>query len=223
MTYNYEEIGNRLKELRKEKGLSQERLLEELENKGVHISRGSLSDIENGNEKGFLHLDLLSALADLYDCEIGYLLCEYDCKTGRNTDIKAVTGLSEKSIEALQRLNQYGYLAGHNEIETLNKILSSPLLGNLLNGIEDYFHTDYYIPVFYNGNTAAVPSFDYDIIKGVNGSPDTPVLNLARSASDPNDNIGIALTKDFFESVAIHKIQEALRIIKEIEKQNKRG
>lgn len=40
-------------------------------------------------------------MCELFDCEISYLFCEYDCKTRETTDIQKATGLSEKSIQRL--------------------------------------------------------------------------------------------------------------------------
>ena len=37
-------------------------------------------------------------MCDLFGCEIGYLLCDYDCKTRTATDIQKETGLSEAAI-----------------------------------------------------------------------------------------------------------------------------
>ena len=62
-------------------------------------SRTSVGNWENG-----VHLPpfkTLIKMCEIFDCEIGYLLCEYDCKTKEATDIKNVTGLSEKSIDRL--------------------------------------------------------------------------------------------------------------------------
>ena len=44
-------------------------------------------------------------LCNIFNCEIGYLLCEYDCKTRAATDIVKETGLSEKSIDILKKAN----------------------------------------------------------------------------------------------------------------------
>ena len=42
-------------------------------------------------------------LAEIYGCDIGYLLGEYDCKYRKNADINAETGLNEAAIERLRR------------------------------------------------------------------------------------------------------------------------
>lgn len=46
--------------------------------------------------------------------ELGYLLCEHDCKTKSSTDIHQITGLSEKSIEILKQWNKVGSLKGQD-------------------------------------------------------------------------------------------------------------
>jgi Predicted transcriptional regulators len=107
MEYNFVDIGNRITAERNALGWSQDKLIEELSNKGVKIGRNALSDIENGNKqyKNF-SLKLLCALAELFNCEIGYLLCEkeYICKTRCDTDIYKETGLNEQSIDALRMI-----------------------------------------------------------------------------------------------------------------------
>ena len=73
----------------------------------INAFSNTLSNIENGCQKADnLKVSLLLALADLYNCDVGYLLCEYDNITGRNTDIQAVTGLNDDSIKTLESLQQ---------------------------------------------------------------------------------------------------------------------
>lgn len=108
MKYNFIKIGDRLRDLRENNGYSQDKLIEILDtNYSLHIGRNTLSNIENGCQKADnLKVSLLLALADLYNCDVGYLLCEYDNITGRNTDIQAVTGLNDDSIKTLESLQQ---------------------------------------------------------------------------------------------------------------------
>jgi transcriptional regulator with XRE-family HTH domain len=106
MEYNFYDIGDRLQKLRKQAGYSQEKLIEILGNMGIQVCRNTISKMENGTCKSdSFSLRLLAALAQIYDCEIGYLLCEYDCKTGRNTDIKAVTGLSDNALNLIKEMD----------------------------------------------------------------------------------------------------------------------
>lgn len=114
MEYNFSAIGQRIKELRKEKKWSQDQLIEMLQDR-VPIGRNTLSAIENGNAKHF-ELSLLTSLCEIFDCEMGYLLCEYSCKTRAATDIQASTGLSEPAIGTLRNLTE-------NETAFLDKLL----------------------------------------------------------------------------------------------------
>lgn len=65
--YNAVEIGDRLYDLRKEKGLSQESAAEELD-----ISRDSLSKYERG--KHLINGEVLSKMSKLYGASIEYIL-----------------------------------------------------------------------------------------------------------------------------------------------------
>lgn len=67
-------------------------------------SRQSVGAWENDNR--LPTLDIFLKMCELFDCEIGYLLCEYDCKTREITDIQQATGLSEKSIQRLFMLRK---------------------------------------------------------------------------------------------------------------------
>lgn len=96
MTYNLEITGKRMKELRKEMGYSLEKVAE-----CCNIQQyQTVSSWESGNT--LPSLKNLLQLCELYGCELGYLLGEYDCKTQKKADIKVETGLSEKSIEWLK-------------------------------------------------------------------------------------------------------------------------
>lgn len=117
MKYNYVEIGERIRKERKQKKWSQDDLLTELSVKGIKIHRNTLSDIENGCKRGVFPLPLLTALSELFNCEVGYLLCEYACKTGRNTDISNETGLSDNAINALTEMSPQDLLVANALIE----------------------------------------------------------------------------------------------------------
>jgi len=43
-------------------------------------------------------------MAKVLDCEVGYLLCEFDCPRRDNADIQAVTGLSNEAIDNLKQI-----------------------------------------------------------------------------------------------------------------------
>lgn len=130
MEYNYAKIGERIRSERKKKKWSQKDLLIQLSGKEVSIHRNTLSDIENGCKKGVFPLPLLTALSELFNCEVGYLLCEFDCKTGRNTDVSNATGLTDDAINALMDMSQQDLLVVNTLIERGDIILFKYALQN---------------------------------------------------------------------------------------------
>ena len=119
MKYSFKEIGERIQNERNKLGLSQDEFIYQLnceyyrnmkkndryewkrtpQTPGI-IGRNTLSDIENGKVVSF-DLRVLSAMASLFNCEIGYILCEdgYENKTRTKTDIVEETSLSEESVD----------------------------------------------------------------------------------------------------------------------------
>ena len=124
MEYNYENIGKRIATERKEYcHLGQDELLLKLSQEyGIGMSRNTLSAIENGK---YHHYDtnLLFALCELFDCELGYLLCEYNEKHRIVADIKEITGLESDVIKIILNMK--------------NSFLKMTLLNDLLK--DDYF------------------------------------------------------------------------------------
>lgn len=122
VTYDYKKIGKRISFERKAKkdengkSWSQERLIQELSEKGINISRNTLSAIEQG--KNFTNdFDLVLKLCEIFDCELGYLLCEkgYTTRTREKTDIVNSTGLNSMAVDAL--LDYKGYC--NNQIQSV--------------------------------------------------------------------------------------------------------
>lgn len=97
--YNLSRIGERIKQERKAAGLSQDELGERLTYK-----RQTIAKWEKG--ESFPELRDMLQMCNLFGCELGYLLCEYDCKTREATDIQEVTGLSELAIKILRAFNE---------------------------------------------------------------------------------------------------------------------
>ncbi len=77
------EIGERLQQLRKEKGISQEKLAEQL-----HVTRQAISKWETG--QSYPDLDNLGALCKLYGVTADYILYGEDTKTQKNRFYKKV-------------------------------------------------------------------------------------------------------------------------------------
>ncbi len=113
MAYNIDLTGQRLREARKNLGYSLEKVAEAC---GIQQYQ-TVSKWENGNS--IPSIDKLIKLSELYGCEIGYLLGEYDCKHRSSSEVKAITGLSENAIEHLKEYNFFS----RSKIEALNKII----------------------------------------------------------------------------------------------------
>ena len=79
-------------------------IMNALRDNQIPVGRNTLSAMENGVFESF-SFQVLSGIATLCDCEIGYLLCEYDCKTFDNSQIYEKTGLSDNAINGLQLLH----------------------------------------------------------------------------------------------------------------------
>ncbi|MCL2036309.1 MAG: helix-turn-helix transcriptional regulator [Oscillospiraceae bacterium] len=112
-------IGERIKNERKKMGISQSKLSESI---GVK-DRGTLANWEDGMR--LPELKNFCALCEVFECELGYLLCEHDCKTRVATDIHATTGLSEESINILRQLQKSDNLKARAIMEIINTLIES--------------------------------------------------------------------------------------------------
>ncbi len=98
MNYNWEKIGNRIKAERKAHGMSMNELAEE-----IGTTRQTISKWEKG-EGVEITLNVLLSLCNVFDCELGYLLCEFECRTRDEVDICKKTGLSPEAVQNLLKL-----------------------------------------------------------------------------------------------------------------------
>lgn len=74
MKYNFKEIGARIRAERKKLGLSQQELCDK-----INLSqRATLGRFESGTSE--TPLWVLVELCRVFDCELGYLLCEHNEK-----------------------------------------------------------------------------------------------------------------------------------------------
>lgn len=130
------EIGARIKALRKQQDLSQDGLADRLfqiaPTKDKAIGQSTVSSWERGVT--LPPLERLIALASIFECDLSYLLCDYDKKRKDVWDICCMTGLSEKAISrVLIYKEQYpGY------VDSLNFLLESDNFDDVLYRIYDY-------------------------------------------------------------------------------------
>lgn len=105
---NQQKIGNFLKELRKEKGLTQEKLSEEM-----NVSNRTVSRWENGNNMP--DLSVLAELADFYDVDVRELI-DGERKSGnmdkeiKDTMLKAADYSNEKQKLIIKKLHFFSWI-----------------------------------------------------------------------------------------------------------------
>lgn len=104
-------IGSRIKEERKKRSWSQEEFgwrMKQILNpdSDVSIPQNTISGWENG--KSLPEIYTFFAMAELFHCDVGYLLCEYDEPIHGTTDICKATGLSEHTVSFLCRMQSFG-------------------------------------------------------------------------------------------------------------------
>lgn len=99
-------IGARIKMVRSQKGWTQGKLGTELGELLYTdgVKQSVISSWENGDS--LPTLKNLIALSHLFDCDIGYILCDYDDRRKDTSNLSKVTGLSPETIEQLSALVQ---------------------------------------------------------------------------------------------------------------------
>ena len=99
-------IGSRIKMLRNKAGWTQTRLGNELGELlyGDKVKQSMISSWEKGDT--LPTLKNLLALSQLFNCDIGYLLCDYDDLRKDTSNLCEVTGLSSETIERLSSFAQ---------------------------------------------------------------------------------------------------------------------
>ena len=137
-TSRVRQIGNRIKNERKKRKLSQQELADTISTmlnsdpdcKG--IGQNTVCNWEKGIN--LPPLDKLIILSEIFDCDIGYLLCDYDEPKRDLADVVEQTGLSGKAATRLKtmagRVNkekQAGWLntMEEQELKALNTILEN--------------------------------------------------------------------------------------------------
>ncbi|MBR2520775.1 MAG: hypothetical protein IKE62_01160 [Oscillospiraceae bacterium] len=144
-----EETAKRLKRLRTSKGLSHEKLSEELSKRyGITISKSSLINYEatdysskSGSNAG-MKIEYLWCLSDFYGVSADYLLGK-SSERSPDVSIQAVcryTGLSETAVEKLKLLYDQRDTRAYSDL--LSLILSDADLEYLLGLLEGYLVED---------------------------------------------------------------------------------
>lgn len=133
MVYDSKKIGERIRKERKKAGVNQSDFAEMM---GLaDKSRQTVMKWERGEI--IPDIKKLFKMCEIFNCELGYLLCEYDCKNKVSSDVRAVTGLSEKAVMTLHKI-KISDIRG--VISALNGIIEHQDFSNLLCAI--YTHNE---------------------------------------------------------------------------------
>lgn len=112
MRYNCKETGERIKKIRKENKLTQEDFIGKLK---ISMNRRRLSNIEKGEDMYF-PFEFLLKISEVFNCDIGYLLGEYDEKKREVYEICSATGLSEKALYKIWKEKDHCCIKQFNQI-----------------------------------------------------------------------------------------------------------
>lgn len=103
------QIGKRIKALRKENHLTQDQLAAQIDiivppvnEKGLRQS--TISGWEKGSQ--LPPLQKLIALSEIFQCDIAYLLCDYDKKKKDVSEVSDFIGLSEQAVSFLLKCDK---------------------------------------------------------------------------------------------------------------------
>ena len=135
-----QEIGERIRTERKKLDLTQDGLAEKID----IGSRQTIAQWENG--VALPPLSKLLCMCDLFGCEIGYLLCDYDCKTRTATDIHKEICLSEVAISKLSPLSVVHGMRLYSQPTKDRQTALNAILGfndsDILELIHEYLYRD---------------------------------------------------------------------------------
>lgn len=127
-----EQIGKRINALRKEKELTQKQLAGLItdivptdEDKG--FGQSTISGWERG--KQLPPLPKLIALSEIFQCDISYLLCDYDKEKKDISDVSEITGLSINAAKTIVEIKRAGGTAG---LEILSQLIINPVFWNAI-------------------------------------------------------------------------------------------
>lgn len=111
-------IGERIKEQRLVAGLNRKEFLPK-----IYMSPSSyktLAKWESGEKVP--DLESLVRMSDLFGCDIGYLLGDYDEKHHSTADVSKQTGLSGNAVEKISDMNRFSAIP----VEVLSRIILQP-------------------------------------------------------------------------------------------------
>lgn len=165
--YEWDKIGKRILDNRESLNLSQELFGQKITdtiykhtNQVKRISRQKVANWEHGEP--IVKMQELAAIADICECDLGYILCEYDSKHEHDLEIHEKIGLSEIAID---KIKEDSLLK-----DTINIILNCSDGADLFKLIMDYLHADkskYYTSKYNDDISEAAAAASSEHEKGV--------------------------------------------------------
>ena len=158
--YNWKKIGERVRLEREKRGLTMEAMADR-----IGTSRQTVSRWERGDGVE-ITLNMLLRMCDIFECELGYMLCEYDCKTREATDICKATGLSEAAVAHI--ISMYNVSRSSNSDTANVAVCGMDLLNLLLEGGASYLLLSSAVSLYHK--ELSDPKAYYDIFSSVDGN-----------------------------------------------------
>lgn len=148
--YRYDDrkskIGKRIKAERKANKLSQPELAKKMSKIINHgpiypeaVAQNTISDWEQG--KRIPPIEMLACLAEIFKCDVGYLLCDYDRKDAAAATVMELTGLSGLAADNLVGLHKWKYYLAPFRLKIISDILESDLFSKILAQLEAAYIT----------------------------------------------------------------------------------
>lgn len=121
-------IAEKLKKLRESKGISQNKLIEELaEKQNVNVAISSIRNYENVNSPRIPQGEVLLALARYYDVTLEYLIDDnITTYKKENLNIGIELGLNDNTIDSIYDFKSF------EQIDIFNEFVSNDIMYNLL-------------------------------------------------------------------------------------------
>ena len=144
MEYSRNKIIDRVKECKGQRGSSTYKRNKDIGNY-VGYSEKSVKQWLDKNRTTPIPIDALIKMCELFDCDIEYLLGEYDCKHKAEEDIHKATGLEEESINILANSVYFTYQDGNSNIDEteaaflklINRIIQSHSFDSLMTPLDE--------------------------------------------------------------------------------------
>lgn len=205
-------IAEKLRKLREDKGISQNKLIEELEEKqNINVAISSIRNYENTKAPRIPQGDVLLALARYYDVTLEYLIDDnITAYKKENLDIGKVLGLSDKAIKNIAIIKETYFNKTFDDF--ISSSISLDLLSNIcisqnvhsLNAkyIKHYFWEDVQLGTFRDSE------YIFDACKftvDVNEKDDIEFLKVLLDEFEIEiDNIYLLYKKDWFKNALYH-------------------